>query len=701
VIRRLRGRLLSLAWAIAALPGLGQLVLVAVAVVGRVGYPYDLEWMEGGMLAHVARIAEGAGLYRAPSVEFIPFLYTPLYPGLLAALAPVFGVGYGVARGLSVLALLATVLLGAVAVAGSTDRAHRGPAWCGAVLAGGFFAAGYPWFDGWYDIARADTLFVAMVVGGLVAVVGCAQRGTGWRGQAGVGAAAALLALGFFCKQTGVLYVAAGGAIVLALNWRRVPVYVAVAGAIGLGGTWLLNRSSEGWFWTYVFEVHQAHDCNAQRFWRSFSNILGQFPAMTAMVTVGLLAVAAVRITTGTTPRASRPLLVWSWVFAVSCVAGAVGWATQWAHFNAYMPALLFGALAAGSSLAALHGCVLAVRDQPLLADLVCLAAALTMGAQLITAWWDPGQFVPKDDDRRAGARLIDTVRAIDGDVLIPFHPWYGHLAGKKTWVHRMGVMDVSYVNPPRPAAQRCFWAPSQSPRNPPPWPIVGLAEHLRGGRFAAIIWDDRPIQHFPGLEQAYRYDRVIERDARPRLYTGARVTPKQVWVPAVPVAPPPGARVLWSFEDGTLVGWRAQGSAWGAAPRARKLPGQGDVRGYQGRYWLSSMHGGDSATGTLTSPEFALAGDRLSFLVSGGRDAERLRVELHVAGQVVAHATSSPPSEQMAQVVWDVARYRDQNARIVLRDASTGSWGHLNVDEFWLWAGPAQSSASRAAGRE
>ena len=46
----------------------------------RFVYPYDLEWMEGGMLAHALRLADGQPLYAPPSVDFIPYLYTPGYP---------------------------------------------------------------------------------------------------------------------------------------------------------------------------------------------------------------------------------------------------------------------------------------------------------------------------------------------------------------------------------------------------------------------------------------------------------------------------------------------------------------------------------------------------------------------------------------------------------------------------------------------
>ena len=45
----------------------------------------------------------------------------------------------------------------------------------------------------------------------------------------------ALLALSFFCKQTGVFFVLAGGPIIGVLAWRRAPIYVAAAGLIGVG----------------------------------------------------------------------------------------------------------------------------------------------------------------------------------------------------------------------------------------------------------------------------------------------------------------------------------------------------------------------------------------------------------------------------------------------------------------------------------
>ena len=49
----------------------------------RYNFPFEIEWMEGGMIAHSARLLEGQAIYTKPSMDFIPFFYTPGYPQLL------------------------------------------------------------------------------------------------------------------------------------------------------------------------------------------------------------------------------------------------------------------------------------------------------------------------------------------------------------------------------------------------------------------------------------------------------------------------------------------------------------------------------------------------------------------------------------------------------------------------------------------
>ncbi len=81
----------------------------------------------------------------------------------------------------------------------------------------------------------------------------------------------------------------------------------------------------------------------------------------------------------------------------------------------------------------------------------------------------------------------------------------------------------------------------------------------------------------------------------------------------------PPSGTVVQDFEGSSYDPWTTTGTAFGDAPSSGNLPGQGGVAGYLGDQLANSFSGGDSTTGTLTSPEFAIKQDYLNFLVGGG----------------------------------------------------------------------------------
>ena len=661
------------AWVLLALPALYQLLLLATAIAGRVGYPYDLEWMEGGMLHHALRIQQGHSLYAAPSVDFIPYLYTPLYPALLAVLGKVFGLSYGLGRAISVLSLCAIGATGCISVAGRRDPI----AWCGAILALGLFAAVYPFVECWYDLVRCDTLFLAMVTAGIAVMPRLARGGRGRDGRIGharVAAGAALLALSFFCKQTGIFYVVLGGAIVMVVAWRRVFAYVAMAGVIGLGGTALMNASTRGWFWTYISKIHRAHDFNMDRFWASFGHILWHFPALTIVVVLGLVAVLATWIGRRVLPADAKPFLLWTAAFAVSTIAGAVGWGTEFAVFNAYMPAFLHGAFAAGAALSAIAACARELRpDRPIIADAVPLVAAFALAITCVHARWSPSAYMPTERDAVAGDKLIARLRTLDGDIWLPSHPWYAELAGKTAHVHRMGIQDVT----------------RRQTRV-----VEGLDDALRTHAFGAIVLDDVDLRRdpistlfseLPELPRTYHVALSLPGDERPRVFSGARVVPDSIWLPRVSTAPQPGAKLVFDFEQPSWSGWSKSGPAWGDGPAPEAQAGQDLVIGSTGLRFATSMHGGDAATGHVTSPPFAITGPRITMALGGATDASKLRVEMWVDGKLVRTASvPEPGGEALKVVTWNVAELVGSQATLVLVDDSMS--GHLDVDDVWIW---------------
>ncbi|HSK01438.1 MAG TPA: hypothetical protein VK932_09360 [Kofleriaceae bacterium] len=706
-------------WTAVTLPAVYQLGLLITAIAARIGYPYDLEWMEGGMLHHALRIQSGEGIYVPPSIDFIPYLYTPLYPALLALLGGMFGISYTVGRVISVLALIGIAVVSAIQIAHRRHE-HAGIAapCAGVVLGLGLFAAAYPATDGWYDLVRADTLFLFMVTSAIAALPGWARAGAGIFGHARVAAAGVLLALAFFCKQTGIIYVALGGAIVLVYAWRRLPAYVVAAGAVGLGFTWLLQRTTGGWFWTYASEIHRAHDFNMDRFWKSFANILWQ-PELhgTRWAPLGAaisIVIVATLIVLGLTlwrhrrwPKQASPFALWTATYAVSVIVGAIGWGTEFAHYNAYMPAFLHGALAAGAAVPAMTAAVrILAEGRPHPEHAVFGAgfgvAAVLSGACVIGAW-EPRRFTPSPEDVAAGDRLIERVKHTEGEVWMPSHPWYLKLAGKTPRVHRMGIRDVT-------------WRQSRI--------VEGLEEALARRAFGTLFLDDADVHNREaiGLQRHYRLVFKLPRpgqcpgpcldgsgevcepcgapacapapcDERPRLYSGAKIQPDSIWMPAVPATPPAGARAVFDFERQTWDGWTSSGEAWGKGPVTAPVPGQELVVGATGARFATSMHGGDRATGRLTSPEFPIDGARMTMRLGGGTDA-KIRVELwSVDAELDPYGARSPVAtasvllpggDALREVTLDVSRFRGKPGQLVLIDDSER--GHLVIDDVWLW---------------
>jgi fructan beta-fructosidase len=146
---------------------------------------------------------------------------------------------------------------------------------------------------------------------------------------------------------------------------------------------------------------------------------------------------------------------------------------------------------------------------------------------------------------------------------------------------------------------------------------------------------------------------------------------------------------VIADFEGDTYGDWQATGDAFGPGPARGTLPGQMTVSGFEGRGLVNTFRGGDAATGTLTSPPFRIERKFVRFLIGGGRDEARLKMDLIVDGKAVRTATGPNDrpggSEALGIAGWDVGEFRGKPAVIRIEDAATGGWGHINVDQIVL----------------
>src|SRR6267142_5950460 len=144
-------------------------------------------------------------------------------------------------------------------------------------------------------------------------------------------------------------------------------------------------------------------------------------------------------------------------------------------------------------------------------------------------------------------------------------------------------------------------------------------------------------------------------------------------------------------FEDGTLKDWVATGQAFEKQPIKGDTvsPRRSDMRSaHQGNYWIGPFEiAGDKPQGTLTSLPFKITQPYAAFLVGGGSHADT-RVELVLAdNQKVIFKSSGYDAENLRPVVADLSAWQGKEIFIRLVDHESGGWGHINFDNFRLYA--------------
>ena len=506
-------RWLRTARAAAAIAGLAVIGAYAGIALARLGYPGHLEILEENSLLEVQRIMSGQQPYPAPSASFVPDGYTPLYFAVSAAAASVFGQSYLSLRLVSLVASLVCFALLARLVERETRSRAAGVAAAG-LLAATYFAA-----DTWFDLARVDSLFLALSVAGLYA----ARRADRTGGAIVTGL---LLGAAFCTKQTAL---AEGVAVIGALAAgprRRLAVPAAAAWAAVAGGsTLVLGLASHGWYVYYVFEQMSQHalsSANASQFW------IGEL-----LPTLGIAICAAVL----GSRRMPLVLLAGCAALAVEAFASR---AQTGSNVEDLLPVYTVVAVLAG----------LAMGGQPVpprggasrLARLAGLArlARFTRWRRGTGGRWVPvvvsglvavqigvlaggfrlSQAFPPDADLIAGQRLEAAARALGGTVAIPAAPEIAVMAGLPPTEDTVAAADVLRASGQR--AKAIFAA--------------SLARAVAAQEYSAIITEfNRDLRGFPADLPRY-YHRCpqtpLDGVQSVPFSADARALPVSVWLP-------------------------------------------------------------------------------------------------------------------------------------------------------------------------
>ncbi len=209
----------------------------------RVFYPYDLDFIEDSMLMQSLRFAQGRPVYIAPTADFVPHVYMPLYSWLGGLAFRLAAPGFAPLR---LLSLAAT--LGAAALLYYIAHRESGQHWlafaCAALYLGGYRISGF-----WYELARVDSLAVFLSLCGLALAI----YNNGFTTRLLL--AATTLALAFFAKQTALAY----GFGLMPYLWlshgKRAVLFVVVWVALIIAPLAWLNANTGGWFIYHTFRA--------------------------------------------------------------------------------------------------------------------------------------------------------------------------------------------------------------------------------------------------------------------------------------------------------------------------------------------------------------------------------------------------------------------------------------------------------------
>lgn len=546
------------------LPLLVSLVVsfdVLSTMLARLTYPYDLEWMEGGVLAHAWRALHGKSIYPSPGPDFVPMVYTPGYYWLVALCGKVFGLGYTLGR----LVSIGGTLSACAAILWGTNR------WTGRAPLGlvgvAIFLGAYESSGAFYDLVRPDALAMGLLAWTLVLA-------PDERVSRQV-AAAGLLFLAFTVKHNTAAF---GVPVALGLwsmhGWRsalRFALIAAVPALLFVGG---MQLSTDGNFLTYILAVPASHPIMWDRAVPGSVRELGH--AMPATCTI--LAIWFMTLGPRVVPRAPVPLLV------VVPTVGAIGaiWglgslpavpglmpfnvaecSTAYGLVGVLMAALpvtlgamaltrhlngawIYGVGVVTMSMAAAfvmrghHGgfinvfipmhfvlacaTVLAVADalESLPSGRSAPLAALIAMAQPVQAWsgFALDRLVPTAQDKAAGDELVAYLKTIDGPILSPYATWLPVQAGHDPHFHLISLWDIDHKGGPFLSSGRL------------------INQSIAKGRWAAIVDADRGMGH--GVKYAYHVDRRFDFGG-PGVFmakTGWRQRPSVVWLPGRDTTP-------------------------------------------------------------------------------------------------------------------------------------------------------------------
>ncbi len=408
------------------------IVLFVVISVLRIGYPFELEWMEGTVLDHVDRVLAGKQIYVEPSPDFVPYIYPPLYYWVSAAATKIIGYDPGLGavsfvplRLVSFLSTIGCFVVLFFLVKNEVKSFSEKNANLAGLFSAGLFAACFKLTGGWYDLARVDSLFMFLLLAGIFVLRIYGDK------IGGMILSAIIFALAFLTKQQALIIVLP---IMVYLAWRyrlKAVIFEIVFFLLAIIPILAINQQTNYWYFFYIFTLPSGHELKETLALTFFlEDLLYTLPVVCVfLVYLGY--------------RYRKNLLHDRSLFLLSLVIG-MGGASLFSrmhhggYYNVLMPVY---ALIAILTALAIPLVLERVKNASNPALITITIAAIVI--QSILLFYRPADYLPTKENQDAGNDFVNRLSRINGDVLVYEHGFYARLAGKPGNASKMAIYDV------------------------------------------------------------------------------------------------------------------------------------------------------------------------------------------------------------------------------------------------------------------
>ncbi|MFT5208132.1 MAG: 4-amino-4-deoxy-L-arabinose transferase-like glycosyltransferase [Candidatus Omnitrophota bacterium] len=384
-----------------------HIFILGMICIGRAIYPFHLDWIEGAHVDVVARILDGQAIYTPPTLDYIPFIYTPFFFWVSALVSKIMGLGFLPLRLVSILSSFLSLYL-----IHRIIRRQSGSL-LAALLGAGLMAATYKISGSSMDMGRIDALAMLLLLGGINALH--AQKNAAVVFGAGI-----LFGLAYMTKQLAALPIL-GLTAHLILTRSKHFIFWALGGLITVGGLSLfLQWQTDGWYGYYTFELPRMVTKYFVTEWvvRFWTNDLWKFLAIPTLASFFYIAFGKRR-------------LFFFLTFTSMLIGSFLVRSNDGGSPNALLPIYSIIAILFGLSFAKLQ----TTRLKPIVSILAITALFMPI--------FSPLKQIPNTSDRIMGQKILSVMRATPGSLYAPRYGYLPRMANKTPNAHRSVLADL------------------------------------------------------------------------------------------------------------------------------------------------------------------------------------------------------------------------------------------------------------------